>query len=91
MYFEDFGTFIEVAFGFCLFVNALLFVPQAVKIYKTKNAESLSLMMFLGFNISQIITVIHASIFKDSVLMYGSLLALISCGTVTFLIMLYRR
>ncbi|MDR2268425.1 MAG: hypothetical protein LBD81_03180 [Holosporaceae bacterium] len=91
MFYEYFTWFVEVAFGLCLFANALLFVPQALKIYKTKSAKNLSLATFAGFNVIQVITALHGYIFKDLVLMYGSMLVLVSCGTVTLLIVLYKK
>ncbi|MDR3151640.1 MAG: hypothetical protein LBT67_02180 [Holosporaceae bacterium] len=91
MSYECFTWFIEIAFGFCLFANALLFVPQALKIYKTKSAKNLSLATFAGFNVVQVVTALHGYILKDWVLTYGSLFVLASCGTVTLLIVLYEK
>lgn len=82
---------IEFAFGLCLLFNAFVFIPQAVKVYRSKNVEGLSLMTFFGFNVVQIFTLLHGYINKDYVLMYGNLLALLFCGVVTFFVFKYRK
>ncbi|GHU20205.1 hypothetical protein FACS189472_11160 [Alphaproteobacteria bacterium] len=82
--------FIEVVFGFGMFINAALFIPQAVEIYKTKNADGVSLTTFAGFNIIQLFTILHGYIHLDYILMFGSALGLIFCASVTFLIVIYK-
>ena len=37
---------IEIIFSSALFVNAMLFIPQILKIWKTKDAAGLSLITF---------------------------------------------
>ena len=81
--------FIEVFFTLGLVVNALLFIPQAVKLYRAKSAENISLITFFGFCLIQLFTVLHASIHRDYLLMLGTLCALITCGIVTGLIIYY--
>lgn len=83
--------FIEFLFGFGLFFKAILFIPQALKLFKTKNSEGLSLLTFAGLNIMQLLTVFHAYFNKDYVLMVGVLLSFIFCGAVTYMIILYRK
>lgn len=78
-------------FGVGMFLNAILFIPQAVKIYKTKNATDLSPITFIGFNIIQIFTILHAYINDDYTLMLGMIMAFIFCGVITFLIIFYRK
>ena len=83
-------TCIEFVFGLCLVINAGVFIPQAVKIYKSKNVNGLSLTTFLGFNFVQLFTMLHAIINSDTVLLYGTLLSFITCAFVTFFIFRYR-
>ncbi len=83
-------SFVESAFALGLFVNAVLFIPQAIAIHKSKSALGQSLITFAGFNLIQIFTILHAYIHKDYLLLVGYLAALISCGAVTILIVLYR-
>jgi MtN3 and saliva related transmembrane protein len=64
---EYFKYLIELMFGLSLFANAMLFIPQAVKIYKTKNTRGLSKITFFGFNVMQIFTILHAYIHEDIV------------------------
>lgn len=83
--------FIELMFGLGLFFNALLFIPQAIKLFKTKNSNDVSLITFGGFNITQVFTILHGYLNKDYVLMWGFLLSFVFCSVVTFLIILYKK
>ncbi|MDR1474214.1 MAG: hypothetical protein LBS38_00780 [Endomicrobium sp.] len=82
--------FVEFCFSLGMFVNAVLFFPQIVKLFKTKNVEGLSLLTFIGFNIIQFFSLLHGYIHKDYIFMFGMTLSLILCGTITFLIILYK-
>ena len=81
---------IQIAFGLSLFVNALLFIPQAVVLYKKKDASEISLLTFVGFVIMQALAVLHGLVVKDYLLMFGFLLSMLSCGTVASLAIYYR-
>ncbi len=82
---------IEFVFSCCLLINAALFIPQAVKVYKAKSAEGVSFVTFAGFNVIQIVTIMHAYINDDPVLLYGTLPSLIFSGILTGLIIRYRK
>jgi MtN3 and saliva related transmembrane protein len=82
---------VNTLFGIGLFLNAVLFIPQAIKIFKCKNAKELSLLTFIGFNIIQFFSVCHGFLVKDYILMIGFLLSLITGGMVTVLIIIYRN
>ncbi len=77
---------IELMFGLSMFINAILFIPQAVKIYKTKNTSGLSCTTFAGFNVIQMFTIMHGYIRNDYVLVVGNALSLFTSGIITFLI-----
>ena len=47
---------VAVVFGFGMALNALLFVPQALAIWRTKQSKGVSLLTFGGFNILQLLT-----------------------------------
>ncbi len=81
---------IEITFGLALFINALLFVFQALKIYKEKSAAGVSLLTFLGFLVIQFVIVLHGVIHRDYFLIIGYLLSLLSCGLVVICILFYR-
>lgn len=83
-------TFAEFMFAVALFVNAALFLPQAWKIFTKKKADEISLLTFGGFWITQLLTVIHATIRNDHILLIGYILALITCGLVISLTFRYR-
>ena len=82
---------IESIFGAGLFINAALFVPQAMKLFRQKDSRELSLTTFLGFNVIQLFTALHGILFKDYLLTAGSILSFFTCGTVTILISYYRK
>jgi MtN3 and saliva related transmembrane protein len=82
--------FIEIVFAIGMFVNALLFLPQAINLYKTKNTKGLSLITFIGFNIIQVFSILHGYIHNDIIFMFGMFLSLIFCGSISFLIISYR-
>ncbi|MFO1258079.1 MAG: PQ-loop domain-containing transporter [Gammaproteobacteria bacterium] len=78
-------------FSFSLFANAMLFVPQAVKIIRKKQSKDLSLITFLGFGIFQLIAVAYGWLKEDNIILIGYLLSFITCGSVSALIILYRN
>lgn len=82
---------IEISFSFAMFVNALLFIPQAVKIFKEKTAKSVSLLTFLGFLLIQLATVLHGVFKHDDILVIGFLLSMLTCGSVVALIFFYNK
>lgn len=82
---------VSVIFAVGLFINALLFIPQALKIARNKKAKNLSLLTFLGFCATQASAVLYGYFKKDSLLIFGYMLALLTCGTVTTLIFMYRN
>jgi len=88
---ECMECFVELVFGFGTFINAMLFIPQAMQVYKNKSAKDLSVATFLGFNIIQFFTILHGYIRKDYVLMFGVVFSFVVSGCVTFLIFLYKR
>lgn len=81
---------VHVIFSLGLFINAALFVPQVVKLLRQKHANDVSLITFGGFSILQIFTAWHGYLLNDYLLMGGILLSLLTCGTVTLLIVYYR-
>ncbi len=82
---------IDFIFAIALFINAVLFIPQIIMLYRAKDSKELSLLTFGGFNLIQLFIFLHGYIHKDYLLMLGYLLSLISCGTVTFMILWYRK
>ena len=87
---EIIKNFIEFSFGAALFLNAALFLPQLVKLIKTKNGQGLSLLTFGGFCFIQLLTILHGIITSDYILVFGYILSLVMCGAVTVLIIFYK-
>lgn len=80
----------ELLFAIGLFINAALFIPQFTLLLKKKHAEDVSVITFLGFCLIQFFTVIHGIYAKDWILVIGYILSLLTCGSVTALIIIYR-
>lgn len=82
---------VTIFFGAGLFINAILFIPQILALYKAKTAEDFSLITFIGFNIIQLSFALHGFAIHDYILAVGYLFSLFTCGSVTILIFLYKR
>ena len=80
----------EFLFAISLFVNALLFIPQAWRLYKQKESKEVSLITFIGFWIGQLLIVCHALIKSDWILLSGYAFAMVTCGAVIVLTIKYR-
>jgi MtN3 and saliva related transmembrane protein len=81
---------VAVIFGLGLLCNALLFVPQALAVWRKKTDEGISLITFGGFSILQAIGIVHGLYQQDLSLILGMAASLLSCGTVTALTLFYR-
>jgi MtN3 and saliva related transmembrane protein len=77
-------------FGIALIGNALLFVPQAVALWRSKSAEGVSLVTFGGFCVLQVIGVVHGVYEHDNSLIVGLGASFLTCGAVTALTIFYR-
>ena len=82
--------FVAVIFGLGLLCNALLFVPQAIAVWRKKSDEGISLITFGGFSVLQAIGIVHGVYQRDPSLILGMAASLLSCGTVTLLTVYYR-
>lgn len=82
---------IAVLFGLGLLVNAAIFVPQALKIYRAKSARGVSALTFGGFNVLQIIGILHGYYQNDFSIIIGMAASLLTCGAVTGLAVFYQR
>jgi len=81
---------IAIVFGIGLFGNALLFVPQAIAVWRKKSDEGVSLVTFGGFSVLQVVGVIHGFYEHDNSLVLGLGASFLTCGTVTALTIFYR-
>ena len=81
---------VAVIFGLGLLCNALLFVPQAIAVWRKKSDEGISLVTFGGFSVLQIIGILHGMLQGDWSLTLGMAASLVSCGAVTLLTLVYR-
>ncbi|MGD9152299.1 MAG: PQ-loop domain-containing transporter [Gammaproteobacteria bacterium] len=82
---------IQTVFELGLFINAILFIPQSIKILRNKSVQGLSLTTFLGFWLIQLFIVLHACIIHDYLLLTGYIFSLITCGSVVLLIIIFRK
>lgn len=83
-------NFIEIMFSLGLFVNALLFLPQIIRLIRVKDAKGVSLLTFGGLSVIQLFIVLHGLINKDYLLAGGCLVSLLMCCIIIFLIIFYR-
>jgi len=81
---------VAVLFGLGLVVNGLLFLPQAIALWRTKSAEGVSLVTFGGFNVLQAIGILHGVYQHDRSLILGMSASFVLCGAVTSQAILYR-
>ena len=81
---------VAVVFGLALMGNAALFVPQAIAVWRKKSDEGISLVTFGGFNVLQVIAIVHGCYQRDLSLIVGMIASLITCGAVTTLTLFYR-
>ena len=77
-------------FGLGLLGNALLFVPQAIAVWRKKSDEGISLITFGGFSVLQMIGIVHGLYEHDLALTVGMAASLLTCGTVTLLTVVFR-
>jgi MtN3 and saliva related transmembrane protein len=82
--------FVAWIFGIGLIGNALLFVPQALAVWRKKSDEGVSLVTFGGFSVLQILGVIHGFYEHDNSLIIGLGASFLTCGTVVLLTIVYR-
>ncbi len=78
-------------FGAGLIANAILFISQAWRIFKTKSSKGVSLLTFGGFCVLQLTGILHGYFQDDPYLMYGMLASFLTCGTVTILAVIYKE
>lgn len=78
-------------FGTGLVMNALVFVPQALRIHRARNASGVSILTFAAFNAMQVVGTLHGYLQNDPVLMLGMFASLVTCGSVTVLAWLHRE
>jgi two-component system, OmpR family, aerobic respiration control sensor histidine kinase ArcB len=82
---------VQLAFGAGLFVNALLFVPQSVRIIKEKSAKGVSLFTFLGLLLIQFTLVLYGIVERDYLLIIGCVASMVAYSSVAALVLLYRK
>ena len=82
---------VEFPFYVALFFNAILFIPQSIKIIRKKNAEGVSLITFCGFLLIQFLTVLHGLIVKDYSLVFGYIASMLTTGLVIFAAVKYKK
>lgn len=81
---------VAIIFGLGLVCNALLFVPQALAVWRKKTDEGISLVTFGGFSVLQLVGIIHGIYEHDLSLTLGMSASLVTCGSVTALTLFYR-
>lgn len=86
-----FYSIIEFFFSVSLFINAVLYIPQIVRLYKEKHSREFSLFTFAGFCLINFFMMLHGVINKDLLLAIGSSFTLTTNLILTILIVVYRN
>ena len=81
---------IEYSFAASLFVNAVLFIPQIMRLWASKDSKEVSFITFFGFWLIQLATTLHGFLKKDYLLAFGTLASMVTCGIVIIAIIFYR-
>ncbi|HLF66595.1 MAG TPA: PQ-loop domain-containing transporter [Gammaproteobacteria bacterium] len=84
------ASLVEVVFAVAIVANAVLFIPQIIRLYQKKDASQVSLLTFAGFNVIQIFTILHGIIHQDYWIIIGFVLSFAACAIVTGMIIYYR-
>ena len=82
---------IDILFDIGMFVNAVVYVPQIIKIFHRKEAKDLSLITFVSVGLLQLIVALHGYFYRDFALMVGMVFALLSTITLISLIIVYQK
>ncbi|MDO8621809.1 MAG: PQ-loop domain-containing transporter [bacterium] len=88
---EALKNVVSVLVAIAGFANALLFVPQAWRIWRGKSADGVSLTTFGGFLLFQATFFIHGFLHQDWALASGMGASFLTCGAVVALAVRYRR
>ena len=71
---------------FAAFCTTIAFLPQAIKVYKSKSTKDISLYMFLIFTIGVLSWLIYGMIISDLPLIFANAVTLI----LSFFILVYK-
>ena len=80
---EFFDTYIGFFAAFC---TTIAFLPQAIKVYKTKSTKDISLYMFLIFTIGVLSWLIYGLIINDWPIILANAVTLV----LSFFILIYK-
>lgn len=82
--------FVDFFFALGLFINAILFIPQIIRLWRFKDPTGVSFITFAGFDAIQLFTIFHGMLVRDDLLTYGTFLSLITNTIVVLQIIYYR-
>lgn len=85
-----FEQIIIILFDLSFIYIAIAAIPQIIKLVKAKNSKELSLATFLGFNIIQIASALHAYSNHETAFLIGTLILMCAYIPITILIIHYR-
>ena len=71
---------------FAAFCTTIAFLPQAIKVYKSKSTKDISLYMFLIFTIGVLSWLIYGIIIRDLPIIFANAVTLI----LSFFILIYK-
>lgn len=82
---------ITYAFGMALFINAMLFIPQIIRVYAQRCSKSVSMLTFVGFLAVNLLAVAYGVVRQDYLLIFGYSISTILNLILIVFIIIYRR
>lgn len=84
-------TIVDILFDFSLVINALVLLPQIIKVIRLKATKELSFLTFFCIFLLQLLFGLHGYFHQDYALMIGMIAAMLVTGTLNVLILFYRK
>ena len=81
---------VSVSFDLVLFISGTVFVPQIIRLLRTKKIQGLSLITFIGFFFIQFTSALHGYFVHNIALLIGMIYCMLTCGVVIILLFYYK-
>jgi signal transduction histidine kinase/uncharacterized protein with PQ loop repeat len=83
-------VYLDYIYGLIFILNAIIFIPQAVKIIQNKSAKDVSLITYAGLFAIQVFFIFHTLQTRNHILLIGFILSLITTAAVLILTVYYH-
>ena len=85
------NNFVEFSFILIFFINALVFIPQALQILKQRSATTISIATFSGLLLIQFSLTLYGAFIGNLILALGCILSVLAVGAILGLAIYYKR